>query len=1092
MRLWLVLSLVVLVAAPTQSARAQKSTVAASPERVAHFAEVLRKTAAQERLPVIIRLAVPFVAEGRLQSQGAASLQRAAIADTQERVISLLVGPKGIKRFETIPHLALQATVADLQRLQSSSLVLDIEEDVAVPPSALPAGSFSSMLDQSTVVIGADNAWSQGITGEGWAVAILDTGVDSDHPFLDGKVVAEACYSTTSAGNSSTTVCPNNDETQTGAGAGAECSSSISGCFHGTHVAGIAAGSNTGSSGPDYGVARDADLIAIQVFSEFTGTICTNSGYSSPCVLTYSSDQILGLEYVFSLRNTYNIAAANMSLGGNHHTSTCDSDSRKSIIDNLITADIATVIASGNNGYSNATGSPACISTAVTVGSTTKSDGVSSFSNVAPHMDLFAPGSAIQSATPGTGYVTSNGTSMAAPHVAGAWALMREGFPTESVSELLTRLENTGVAISAGSPAADYPRIQVDEALGLGPPPLADALINPNVITALPYSGLASNASATSEGGESSASCASGNDGTESVWWELTPSSSGTLTVSTAGSDFDTVLSLWTATNSDGDYPLTQVDCNDDNGGTSQSEITPSVTAGTTYFVRVTGYAGATGTVELAASGPSVQAPSTSVAVTGSAGWRFLASPAEGATFDDLLGPIRTQGFPGADDESADVSVYRYVYPNSSSSADPDWAAPSNQSDAINSGEGVLAYVFNDDLGTTLSVSGAPPVAPHTYRDLRYTAPGDGWNLVGNPFRVALDWDDASWTKTNTENAIYVWDPNASGSGDYLSWNASTSSGTLGSGTIAPLQAFWVQTNADDPQLVAPEAALARSSSFVGREPSTAALNLNLDGTLDGHTATFSTAAIVAFHSEATSAVDAFDTHQLVPLTDSYLVLYAEASDGGETAALDLTALPRSFDTRLDVPLALEAAVAGAPTEATLTLSWPDLSLLPPEWSLTLKDQDTDATVNLRDTGAYTFSHVPAEGSTVQRGTPGRAPQRVVRSNESTRFLLTVEQSSATGQEPATTLPARFALESVFPNPARNYATARYTLPEPAEVTITVYDVLGRRIAQLVDAPTEAGRHSVRWNADGLASGLYIVRFEAGQTTDMHRVTLAR
>jgi len=117
------------------------------------------------------------------------------------------------------------------------------------------------------------------------------------------------------------------------------CPLSVDGCDHGTHVAGTIAGRDYSPNGPGYnGVAPGAGIIAVQVFSQHTGADCTSVGLSSPCALSFTSDQILALERVYALRTSFNIAAANMSLGGGTFTSNCDvveSTMRKPIVDSL-------------------------------------------------------------------------------------------------------------------------------------------------------------------------------------------------------------------------------------------------------------------------------------------------------------------------------------------------------------------------------------------------------------------------------------------------------------------------------------------------------------------------------------------------------------------------------------------------------------------------------------------------------------------------------------------------------------------------------------------------------------------------------------
>ena len=295
-------------------------------------------------------------------------------------------------------------------------------------------------------------------SGKGQVVAILDTGVDSSHDFFksngQSRVVSEACYSGGgfSGFRQIALTCPNRSRVQIGAGAGKDCTNlNISGCDHGTHVAGIAAGND--------GVANEAGIIAIQIFTGlrdvFNDDIC-GTGVGQSCVVAFDSDIIKGLERVYSLRNTYNIAAVNMSLGGGEFTASCDSENSimTSVIGKLKDAGIATVVASGNNGFSDAVNFPGCISNAVTVGATSDfsgeafgrsfiRDGRTFYSNHSATVDLFAPGTLIRSSVPGNGFANFNGTSMAAPHVAAGFAVVK----AEDNSLTVNEIENTFKAV---------------------------------------------------------------------------------------------------------------------------------------------------------------------------------------------------------------------------------------------------------------------------------------------------------------------------------------------------------------------------------------------------------------------------------------------------------------------------------------------------------------------------------------------------------------------------------------------------------------------------------------------------------------------
>jgi subtilisin family serine protease len=361
---------------------------------------------------------------------------------------------KALKTLSTLPVTTLNVDKAGLEELAAQPGVVSVTEDVAVPPT----------LDSTIPVIGADKTAAAGQTGAGNVVAILDTGVAVKHPFLGNRVISEACFSTNSPASGITSLCPNGTEQQEGAGAAdaesGPCAASGL-CNHGTHVAGIAAGNGQGLTGaPKGGVAPGAKIIAIQVFTKFSTEEACGVG-KAPCVLSYSSDQLAGLEKVLQLRQAGTpVVAANMSLGGGQYTTACDSDSRKVAIDNLRAAGVATVISAGNSAYTDAVGAPGCISSAITVGSTTDDDQLSSFTNRGPLLDVFAPGSNVVSSVPGNGYASYNGTSMAAPHVTGAFAVLKQAYPRASVSELESVLETGGKTVTYTG--ASTPRIKLD------------------------------------------------------------------------------------------------------------------------------------------------------------------------------------------------------------------------------------------------------------------------------------------------------------------------------------------------------------------------------------------------------------------------------------------------------------------------------------------------------------------------------------------------------------------------------------------------------------------------------------------------------
>ena len=415
---------------------------------------------------IIIELKSTFRPEGDLAGLSAIRFQRFAISRVQNQVINTLITQNipifDVIQYETIPYMALEVDAAGLLALQMNSDVTEIMED-----------HLSSVtMTSANIVVDSQGAWSKGFDGTGYAIAVLDTGVDFTHPVLSSKRLAEACFSRTNT--LASTACPagNNPtgiDTQIGFGAAMPkfpplCADN---CDHGTHIAGIATGNGIGKGGSHEnfrGVAHGAQVIGVNVFSLFNDSSC--GSLPKPCPLTYDSDQIRGLEYVYGLRDTYDIAAVNMSLGRGRFYSVCDdnvSSSYTSIVSNLKSAGIATVAASGNDGYIDSMRTPACLTDVVSVGAIYDNGTVANFSNVAPFLDLLAPGSSVTSPGFNGIYEDWQGTSVATPFVSGAFAIMKQAYPTFGVDEILNLLKTNGIPVLDTRPNPDVitPRLQI-------------------------------------------------------------------------------------------------------------------------------------------------------------------------------------------------------------------------------------------------------------------------------------------------------------------------------------------------------------------------------------------------------------------------------------------------------------------------------------------------------------------------------------------------------------------------------------------------------------------------------------------------------
>jgi len=371
--------------------------------------KVLTQVKVKNQAQVIVTLHVSVSAS--LRSALSDKQQRALVAQAQASVLSAnyLKSANHFKlkrQYSYIPALAGTITAKALAILQNHPQVASIQLD--------KQRKFS--LAESIPHIQADAVHARSYTGKGITVALLDTGIDTDHPDLADSIIAQHCFSQGS--------CPPNDTNES-----ESAEDDIYGGGHGTHVAGIITSPR--------GVAPDAGIVAIKVSSHF-------GIFSVPL----DSDILAGLDWIRA--STQPVHIISLSLGGGAFSNICDDEipAYADIFKQLRANGITIFVAAGNEGAKNEISAPACLNEAIAVGATTLSDNIAFFSNRNNLVDILAPGVGITSSLIGGGYITQSGTSAAAPMAAGVAALMLQANPALTPSLIEIIMENSGVIVT--------------------------------------------------------------------------------------------------------------------------------------------------------------------------------------------------------------------------------------------------------------------------------------------------------------------------------------------------------------------------------------------------------------------------------------------------------------------------------------------------------------------------------------------------------------------------------------------------------------------------------------------------------------------
>ncbi|HWA88174.1 MAG TPA: S8 family serine peptidase [Opitutus sp.] len=509
--------------------------------------------------------------------------------DSQAASIDAAEAREGVRVRRRFAHLhdlrvidldAGDTTAHAVARLRATGRYRFVEPDyirhVAIEPND-PAYTAGSMWDLKNTgandgVAGADihapAAWDVIHDAPNVVVAIVDTGVRATHQDLSPNLWT----------NPSPTVSDLHGANFVGGNGSIVNGNPADDDGHGTHVAGTIGAVGNNSIGIP-GIAWKVQLMAVKVLD--------SSGDGAV------SDIVAGIKY--AVDHGANIINASYGAAGTGY-----SDTELAAITYARDHGVVFVAAAGNDtanmDISRFYPASFPLDNIVTVGASDYRDQPAYYSNYGAAVDLFAPGDNITSLdyNSNTGTAVLSGTSMAAPHVSGALALLKAKFPGDTYRQLINRLLR-GTEPSVNSTSTFTGKAQTGGRLNLlaaltattNRPFNDDFATRPRF--AVPNLAIrASNAGASAEPGEPAHA---GSTANASLWWEWTAPTSGAVSVDTTGSDYDTVLAVYTGASL---ATLQPVASNDDSDGTT-SRVTFNAVAGTAYEIAVDGKAQATG-----------------------------------------------------------------------------------------------------------------------------------------------------------------------------------------------------------------------------------------------------------------------------------------------------------------------------------------------------------------------------------------------------------------------------------------------------------------------------------------------------------------
>ncbi|MEQ8525225.1 FG-GAP-like repeat-containing protein [Gracilimonas sp.] len=473
-------------------------------------------------------------------------------------------------------------------------------------------------------------------------------------------------------------------------------------------------------------------------------------------------------------------------------------------------------------------------------------------------------------------------------------------------------------------------------------------------------------------------------------------------------------------------------------------------------------------------------------------GWYLLSIP-QNSSIGSFISPVWTQGAVNSDAPGSDATIYTFNPDNAAYQA----VTTDLDTTTLAAGEGLLVYVFEDDdildgqddvdggwpktltiTGDLFGLNASVPVKNVDADGISGTTGSEGFVLLGNPFGWPISADSVIATLKRTDELansyVYTWDP------VNKTYILSTS------GEIDAFESFFVRVV---------NSGTSGSLSFDYHDvivsessPSEKIQNSDMfEFDLVHKNSGIESTSFLRFGEKAKTNIDPYDGYYLGSFASSFANLYTLIGD----QPLTINNVPLEADFDKEFPIFMDATVSG-----NFSLNWKD-GRMPEGISATLTLVETGKSFNLNEGGSFEFSIDNSSLSKVAKEMQPVPSSEVVQMAKKEKaeplFVLSMSSRLGTSNESDLGIPTEVELYQNYPNPFNPTSVIRFGVPEASKVKLEVFDVLGRKVATLLNNETKSsGRYNVQFNARALSSGMYIYRLQVGDKVLVKKMTLIK